>query len=600
MILWVAAAAAVATFPVFLNFERTQAAVPSSVSAYLSSLSQQLDWSIMARAALSEAPADAEFLKTLDGATANDYATYILAITALGKDPRSYGGENLVYGLEQKASGGQIGDSTLISDDMFGIMALRAAGVPATESVLSGSVSYIKSKQFSDGSWDFAAASTKGSADFTAMGIMALRAAGVPASDTAIVKAVDYLANVQNNDGGFPLASGESSNTESTAWALSALNALGENIANWKPVDASPVDYLNARIGADGYALFNATATGMDIRTPVTTSYAAIALSGKYYPVASITAPPSVNLRIEGKIKTLCTVSAQARTALDAVKNAAGPCGYTYVISDTQYGPYLTTIAGEAAEGLSGWSYLPNWELAQVGAGDHTLSEGDTLVWYYGAWDDKPLRILHTETTVSIGNGTSAQVERFEGGSWKPFAGATLTRGSETFTSDANGLVALSWPQSGVFGLTAEASGSVRSSRILVVAGTGAASQSLPMSVTVNQSNQQTPGGNGQPAVVFGVSGDLDFGSLAPGQSSTKTATVTNSGTVDVVVTATAGGANLFTQNILLDSVVPPSWQRSVTHGSAKNIAVQLSIPAQYSSSGAEQGTLIFWANPVE
>jgi len=588
--------AAAIMFGVFGHLAPSKAVVSPAVGAYLASINPQTDWSIMARAAINQDIGDASFLQTLDGASANDYATYILAITSLGKDPRSYGNENLVYGLRQKASNGQIGDASMVSDDMFGLLALRSAGVPQNDPLVVQAVNYIKNRQLSDGGWDWSVDSTESSVDYTAMGIMALVSAGVAPSDDAIFDASDYLLVAQNNDGGFGMLPGEPSNAASTAWVLSALHAMGDDPGFWAIAGKTPEDYLNARLHADGYFLFDASSAGADLFTPVSTSYAAIALAGKAYPVASISAPPSVSLRIEGQSETICDIQSEGVTALDVIKASAGPCGYAYVIEDTQFGPYLTTIAGEAAAGPNGWSYLPNYELAQVGASSHQMSNGDELIWYYGAWDDVPLRVVHDVSSVFLGDTTTAVVQEYSGGSWQPYAGAALSRGSETFTAGSNGQVSLSWTQDGAFYLAGEAPGHVRSDAVLVVAGEQGEQASAPLSVTIGNGglgqNSPPPGG-----VNFGVSGDLNFGTLNPGQSATRQATLTNSSASNITTTASVTGSSLFSSNLALDNVAPGQWQKNISQNTSAPVSVILSVPGSYTSAGTESGTLIFWAH---
>jgi len=581
-------------------FSWSSASVPPSVTAYLSQVSPQTDWTVMALSALGQDAGDTSFLKQVDGATANDYATYILAITALGKDPRAYGNENFVYKLEQTASNGQIGSQSLVNDDMFGVLALRSAGVSADDALIKSAVEYIKNNQLNDGSWDFAASSNTGSADMTAAGILALLSAGVSKTDSQILLARDFLANMQAEDGGFPIMSGEAPNTESTAWALSAIYALGESPSSWQPQQKSPIDYLNARLHLDGYFLFNEAAQTSDLRTPTTSSYAAIALQGKFYPVNSITAPISSSLRIEGALSTLCLITAEGKTALDVVKSAASECGYTYVIEDTQYGPYLTTINNEAAEGMLGWNYRVNSESAFVGAGDYALSQGDKVVWYYGDWDSAMLRLTHAETTVGVGDSTVALVEAYVDGAWQAKLGITVKRGAETFVTDANGQVSLSWPLAGVYSLSAQAEGYVRSNSIAVAAGNGGAQASLPLAVNVQAGGSTPPGDPGNPALIFGVTGDLDFGALAAGQTSTKVAVIANNGTTPIKTTATVGGAQLFVDNISLDNSLVSDWEKQVQELSTSEVSVRLSVPVAYSATGKENGTLIFWASPVE
>ena len=589
------------TLPIIGLFESSSAAVQPEVGTYLESISPQTDWSIMARAAIGQTPTNIDFLKTLDGSTANDYATYILAITSLGEDPRSFGSENLVYGLRQLSDNGQIGDEMYLNDDIFSLIALRAAGVIQSDSLVTQEVDYIKSKQAPDGGWSWDSSATEGMVDYTAMGIMALISAGVDTTDSSIVTAVDFLANAQNDDGGFGMNSSDTSNTASTAWALSAINSMNADVNFYKPTGLSPIDYLDARQHADGYFFFDETSTSADQFTQYTTSYTAIALSGKYYPVSSIIAPATSSLRIEGINSTVCVLdNAQGLSALDVIKSSAQECGYTYVIQEYEWGPYLTTINSEISEGNNGWIFVANNEHLMVGANQFAMTQGDELIMYYGAWDSKLLRITHSESSVSIGDATTALVERYDSGAWSAIQGATLTRGAETFTTDALGQVNLSWPTDGAYYLYAQSDIGVRSEKIMVVAGDAGDSQNLGMSVNIEQldvggSNPDIP----TPSTIFGVTADLSFGTLNPGQSLTKQATIINNGDSNIATTATVSGASLFVNNITLDNVIPAQWQQTIAGSVSTDVDVTLSVPSSYSGSGEEQGTLVFWANVV-
>lgn len=593
-------------FPVMGLVNVSKAQVDASVLTYLESINPQTDWTVMARKALGGEVSDASFLQELDGENANDYSSYILAITALGEDPRSFGNENLIYGLRQLSSNGQIGDEQYLNDDIFALIALRSAGVRALDSLVAQEVQYIKSKQTNDKGWSWDASATEAMVDYTAMGIMALLSSGVQATDSSIVNAVDYLANAQNDNGGFGMTSSDASNTASTAWALSAIYALGDDINFYKPAALTPVDYLNNMLHADGYFLFDENSAAADQFTPITSSYAAIALSGKYYPVSTIIAPSTVSLRIEGIESTVCLLdNAIGATALDVIKASSDECGYEYIIEQYDWGPYLTTIAGDTAAGMDGWIFAVNHEHLQVGANQFNMTEDDALVVYYGAWDSKLLRVSHDQSSVEIGDTTTATVERYDAGAWSALSDATLKRGTDSFVSDANGQVNLSWPEDGAYYLYAEAEASVRSSKVLVISGDSGESQTMGMSVTIEQDDSGA-GGNGnndqpeQSNVIFGVSGDLSFGTLKPGQSLTKQATISNTGSNSISTTATVEGTSLFTNNIYLDNVAPIQWQKIISSGAQSGVDVTLSVPQSYSASGAEQGTLIFWANAVQ
>jgi len=148
-----------------------------------------------------------------------------------------------------------------------------------------------------------------------------------------------------------------------------------------------------------GYFQFQ-SGSGEDAFSPVTTSYALIALLGKSFPVGRISAPGGSNdpepvvggvtFSIEGKSSRICSGKNDAADALEVVRLAADSCGFTYEIEETAYGPYLKRIAQDSAAGSNGWQYAVNGELASVGAADYELKEGDEVVWHYGSFDWDP------------------------------------------------------------------------------------------------------------------------------------------------------------------------------------------------------------------
>lgn len=66
--------------------------------------------------------------------------------------------------------------------------------------------------------------------------------------EEAITNGIQYLSSMQNRDGGFASDKGRSSSQVSTAWAIMALRAAGEDIntEKWIKNGHSPLDYLNA------------------------------------------------------------------------------------------------------------------------------------------------------------------------------------------------------------------------------------------------------------------------------------------------------------------------------------------------------------------
>lgn len=168
-------------------------------------------------------------------AKASDWERTILVAAAAGQDPYNFGGTDAVAKLKTFASAGQLGDPASTGDDIFGIMALAAAGVTSADAVMSAEIAAVLSYQRPDGRFSYSTDPTvTGDVDDTAAAIVALRSAEIvggasPAVTTAINNALDYIAALKNTDGGYPSdpAWDTTSNVASSAWVLIALNSLG-------------------------------------------------------------------------------------------------------------------------------------------------------------------------------------------------------------------------------------------------------------------------------------------------------------------------------------------------------------------------------------
>ena len=108
-----------------------RASVPEAV-AYLKTQAID-DWSAQALVAAGETSIDVSSLQTFTGSSATDYAKRILALVAAGEEPHTYTGTDLVAGLKALASGGQIGDATLLNDDAWLVRAGTARLVPMNQ-----------------------------------------------------------------------------------------------------------------------------------------------------------------------------------------------------------------------------------------------------------------------------------------------------------------------------------------------------------------------------------------------------------------------------------------------------------------------------------
>lgn len=206
----------------------------------------------------------------------------ILVLRAAGLSARRVAGHDLVAMLERRrGAGGAFGG--LVNLTAFGVLALRAAGVP----VPAASVRWLIGQQGRDGGYGFAGVGSMSDTDDTGAVLEAL--AGQPGAAAARRRAVAYLRAHQDHDGGFAAQPGQGSNAQSTAWAVQGLAAVGLNpAAVHRGGGPSPLDYLRSLIGANGAVAY---ARGQN-QTPVwVTGEALMALQERPLPLLSMTLP---------------------------------------------------------------------------------------------------------------------------------------------------------------------------------------------------------------------------------------------------------------------------------------------------------------------
>ncbi len=556
-------------------------------------LSQHSDnpWSVMALATLGQTPSSTAFLTSVSGKNAIDYEAPILAITALGQNPRTFGSTDYIAALKSYHTNSQIGDATTINDDMFGILALVSAGEPTSDSAVTDAKNFILSHQNIDNGWGFAVTSDSDT-NITASAILALLAAGINSSDSHIQSALTFLENSQNSDGGFPYNPNTASDSSSTAWVIWALNALNINPASLAKSNNNPISYLESNQSDQGYFKFQPS-SGEDSFSAITTAYAAIALQGKYLPIriiANSDAGQKFPFRIEGSTATVCSGEAPGPTALDIIKNAKDICGYTYEIKDTSFGPYLSKILNDEAAGMTGWMYMVNNLSPNVGAADYKLQANDLVLWYFGDFGWQPTRLSSSAGQINSGQTVEVAVESFNNNSWSPLSGATVYFGKDTANTDSGGKASIS-PKDGFYKVYAEKQGYIRSNTSLLQVGQPPTS-AINLNVTITQPNQKP-----ENSISFTVAPSaLDFGTLTPGTSSTKNFTITNNGTTAIHIESIVSGDEVFTQNLNLNSVPWENFKADIAKNGSQTVNASLSVPADYAAGGAKSGQLTVWA----
>ncbi len=204
-----------------------------------------------------------------------DYARMILALYAAGKNPRNFGGVDLVELLKSKLKdSGQIGDFTYTT--IWGLMALKVSG----ENV-SKTVKWLINQQNTDGGFGWAPGQPS-DYDDTAAAIQALVASNVSCDSYVIKEAFEYLKTGQNDDGGFRYFGNSSSNAASDSWVIQAIVACGEDPIEWKKNNVSVIDHLLSLQQLDGS--FNYT-TYQRSNPGYMTASAIMALLGKPFPI---------------------------------------------------------------------------------------------------------------------------------------------------------------------------------------------------------------------------------------------------------------------------------------------------------------------------
>lgn len=609
-----------------LNYLRAQQGTDGKISDFSTSA-----WTVMAIAAAGEDPHNwkidtnpsiVDYLSANAGSasSATDSSRMILAIVAAGEDPTNFGGIDFLSLLEASYDGTQIGDVSFINDDIWGIMALVAAGKTTTSSTaLQGSVAFLLNNQNTDGGWSWGAGQDS-DVDDTAAAIMALISAGQSSNSTPITDALAYIKSMQMANGGFE--SWGETNSATDSWGIAGIAAAGHNPIStaWQSTGGyDPIDDLLSFQNVDGS--FNWTAATPSNKA-LMTSYALIALLGTPYPVAVLSPQPpqqgvTVSVRVEGQNATIWSGMVTVHestiidsggtpheftqpTALGALNEAAQVGGFSYVVTDSAYGLYIQSIGGEEPSGLAGWMYRVDYYSPMVGAADFILDQttppdpphGEVL-FVYAEWGQAPLRVEVNDTTPGVGDTFTITVTEYDDdtGTWSLVEGATV-HADHSYTTGAEGTVAITIDSDLTVEVYAEKDGCIRSNRIDVVVGEGSTQPGDDAEVTMIT--------NIIPAISFSVSPEnIDFGDLGPRDISTiQVVTITNEGAWSLLITATVTDTadGLYVDGLEIDSVMWNAFGTTVSRNGTTDCSVTLSVPETYTNTGSQGGTIIFWA----
>jgi energy-coupling factor transport system substrate-specific component len=218
---------------------------------------------------LGKTPVD--FLRSSIGevSSSGDLARTIVALEGAGVNPRSFAGHDLVNELAQRraANGSFEGWPGTTS---YSAIALRAAGAGVEKTL-----SWLSGVQNGDGGWGDVPGQPS-NADVTAAAMQAIP------NTTAAQGGLSYLRKHQRSNGGFALGGSGGINSQSTAWAVQGMIAVGADPAKIASGSSSALDYLASLQAADGHYRYSASSD----QTPVwVTGEVLVAVAGDALPV---------------------------------------------------------------------------------------------------------------------------------------------------------------------------------------------------------------------------------------------------------------------------------------------------------------------------
>ena len=479
-----------------LDFLQSQQSKDGSIGGFAVS-----SWAAMAISAAGEDPHDwgdlVEYLQNnidhIDEKKATDWERHALAVVACNENPDNFGGIDFVKRIMSFYDREQIGNSADLYDDFFGIIALVACGVDKDSPVIQTIRVYIKGQQYENGGW--------GDVDSTAAAVMSLIISGEYNDSDCIKEALSFIKSTQTDHGGFQ--SWGTTNTASTAWAINAIVAAGQDptSSEWKHDGNSPVDFLISLQQENG--VFN-WSKDQNMNPVWMTSYVIPALLGKPYPI-KIKSKDSDDedddsdnnsystdewtgyIRIEGKNETIWNgdvcFSDSVITALNdssgemedyyiycpsvlgALEKASQKGGFTcfFIYYPRWDAFYVKTIAKES----DWWHYWVDYSLPMIDAGNYELTEEDNevLFGFLENWNAQALRISASKTVVKKNEKFIVSVYNE---TMTPIEDAIVYVDSTEYMTDKNGNATVKITAKGTYKIYAEKEGYVRSDREMI------------------------------------------------------------------------------------------------------------------------------------
>ena len=230
---------------------------------------------------------------------------------------------------------------------------------------------------------------------------------------------IEFLRLSQNAEAGFDMSAG-STFVNSPIAIGAVIQALYSNDIDpfswqWRKGEKTIIDALvkSKFIGSDASKSGYAQGEGLGFENTKSSHYAfAAVISMKYKksiydliqqkaPIKQIEASITVDGIYKGILETQTLKIEENSFALDILKKSLDQSKIKYEITESSYGPYVSSINDEKAGtlgGYDGWMYEVNGKSPEVGAGSYILNDGDKVKFFYSRWPK-----LNTSTKITSG-----------------------------------------------------------------------------------------------------------------------------------------------------------------------------------------------------
>ena len=306
----------------------------------------------------------------------------IIGLIAIGENPLEYNGIDLTQRLmtNYDETLNAFGSSDNTWHQAFAILGLYAAGADIPE----GAVKNLINLQQANGGWEYSPGLGTWP-DNTAIAIQALLGSGYSIDSTEIQRGKDYIKSMQWVSGGWGDAS-------TTAYVITALNALGESFEYWVTetgkMPLADLFYFQKPNGAFVYSWAYPEDNLMATTSALLAIYKGdFIIHREDFPqnnFAAVFVDPG-----EGKIHSACVEFTEETISAFELLDSSG---FSYESKDGFINQILNLSNKEGETNY--WSFWHwdgrEWEFYNSGIGETRIYPGAIQAWYFTSWEKFP------------------------------------------------------------------------------------------------------------------------------------------------------------------------------------------------------------------